>query len=133
MQYWLVRSPFKTRKWEDILVKGVFHLYGIRNAQSRKNIARMQPGEQALWYSSTQGKAIYGILEVKTEPFQDPGTSKDWLAIDFIPKTTFAQPITLQQLKANGFENSPIINQPRTSVLELGEEEFKDIISAYYA
>jgi predicted RNA-binding protein with PUA-like domain len=112
MHFWFIRSPFKTRKWEDILVNGVFHLYGIRNAQSLKNIARMQPGEQALWYSSTQGKAIYGILEVKTEPFQNPGTSEEWLAIDFIPKTTFPQHITLQQLKANGFENSPIIKQP---------------------
>ena len=45
---------------------------GVCNAQIRKNIARMQQGEQALWRSSTQGKAIYGILEVKTEPFQDP-------------------------------------------------------------
>jgi len=30
MKYWVVRSPFKTRTWEDTLMAGVFSLYGIR-------------------------------------------------------------------------------------------------------
>ena len=44
MKYWFIRSPFKTRKWEDILMSGVFNLYGIRNYSAKNNIAKIKKG-----------------------------------------------------------------------------------------
>ena len=34
MAYWFIRSPFETRKWEDVLVNGVFRFFRYRNAQN---------------------------------------------------------------------------------------------------
>ena len=131
MNYWLVKSPFKTRNWQDVLMSGVFKLYGIRNHQAKNNISMMQRGDFALFYHSRSGKNVFGTMQVVRPPYQDP-TTKDtnWLAIDFKPTKTFENPISLGQIKTEPtLQNIGLIKQPRLSVIRLSKNEFEKIIN----
>ena len=129
VKYWFVRSPFKTRKWDDVLMDGVFNLYGIRNYASIKNIAQMEKCDLALWYSGNAAKMVYGTMQIKNEGFIDKTSTANWLAIDFIPKTSLSVPVTLTTIKKNKIlENSNILKQKRMSVVEITEREYEEII-----
>ncbi|HHT9115121.1 MAG: EVE domain-containing protein [Planctomycetes bacterium] len=131
MNYWLIKSPFRTRSWPDILIKGSFKLYGIRNHQAKNNISMMQRGDVALFYHSRSGKNVFGIMQVSKPPYQDP-TTKDanWLAIDFKPIKTFETPISLGRIKAEPtLQGIGLIKQPRLSVIRLSKNEFEKIIN----
>ena len=133
MNYWLVKSPFRTRSWPDVLVKGSFKLYGIRNHQAKNNISKMQPGDETLFYHGPSGKEIFGIMNVVKPAYPDPTTnSPGWLAIDFEPVKTFETPVLLSQIKAlPELHNIGLIKQPRLSVISLSKKEFDAIIVVY--
>lgn len=126
MNYWFVKSPFRTRSWQDVLVKGIFKLYGIRNHQSKNNISKMTPGDKTLFYHGPSGKQIYGIMHVRKKPYSDPTTdSPDWLAIDFEPVKTFDVSVTLAQIRSlRELKNIALLKQPRVMVTPLTKEEF---------
>lgn len=129
MKYWFVRSPFKTRKWEDVLMTGVFNLYGIRGNAAKKNISEMQKGDMAFWYSSSAGKKIYGIMKVKNNAISDNTADTDWLAIDFIPKTSLSIPIPIKTIsEIELFSDSRILKQKRISVVEISKNEYDAIV-----
>jgi len=127
MSYWFVKSPFKHHSWEEILLKGKFQLFGIRNFQARNNIIKMEIGEKALFYSSSNGRKIFGIMEVFSKPYSDPSTkSERWFAIDFKPIKTFPKPIVLEKIKEL-FPEHKIITQARVSVVVVSVTEFREI------
>lgn len=128
MNYWLVKSPFRTRSWQDVLVKGGFKLYGIRNHQSKNNISKMKPGDKALFYHGPSGKQIYGIMQVNKPAYPDPTTNDpNWLSIDFEPIKTFESPVTLEQIRSLPLQNIVLLKQPRVSVAPLTKKEFERI------
>src|SRR3990172_2874459 len=126
MNYWLVKSPFRTRSWQDVLVKGVFKLYGIRNHQSRNNVSKMKTNDKAFFYHGPSGKQIYGIMQVNKNAYPDPTTeTPDWLAIDFEPVKTFEHPISLNQIRSiPEFTDAGFIKQPRVMVSSLTKQQF---------
>jgi predicted RNA-binding protein with PUA-like domain len=130
MNYWLVKSPFRTRSWHDVLVKGVFKLYGIRNHQSKNNISKMKAGDKAFFYHGPSGKQIYGIMQVNKPAYADPTTSDSiWLAIDFEPAKTFDAPVKLEQIRLiPELQNITLLKQLRVSVAPLTKKEFDKIV-----
>lgn len=126
MNYWFVKSPFRTRSWQDVLVKGIFKLYGIRNHQSKNNISKMKSGDKALYCYNRQ---IYGITQVIRKAYPDPTTDNtDWLAIDFEPTKTFEMPIFLNQLRMIPMlAEAGFLKQPRVMVSPLTMETFEKI------
>jgi predicted RNA-binding protein with PUA-like domain len=128
--YWLIRSPYQHRTWDDVLMRNLFRLQGIRNAEAARNIGRMQPGDQALYYDNIESKGVFGILEISVKPYPDPTSNEScWCAIDAIPIQTFHSPILLEQIKqTQSLESCSIVTRPRLSVDELTEEQFQNII-----
>lgn len=127
MSYWFVKSPFKHHSWAEILLKNKFQLFGIRNYQARNNIQKMQNGDRALFYSSSNGKKVFGIMKVISETYQDPSTSNSkWLSVDFEPIKSL-NGIPLKIIKKE-FPNHKITKQPRLSVVELSEEEYNFLL-----
>lgn len=133
MAYWLIKSPYRTRTWSGVLAAGEFQLYGIRNAQSRNNIAQMQPGDEALFYFQ---QTAWGIMQVSTEPAPDSTSAEKerstgpWLSIAFAPIHTLAPPVLWQGIKSNSsFQNSPLLQQPRLSVVPLTADQWRQLIT----
>lgn len=123
MTYWLVKSPFKSRTWARVLAQGEFRLYGIRNAQARNNLAQMRVGDKAVFYFE---RKAWGTMRVAKKPAADP-TSDDpaWLAVTFAPVSTFDRAILFQQIKESPiFAESPLIRQPRLSVVPLAAAQW---------
>ena len=127
---WLIRSPYQHRTWDDVLMRNLFRLQGIRNPESARNIGRMQPGDQALYYDNIESKGVFGILEISAKPYPDPTSNEScWTAIDAIPLKTFDPPVSLEALKAAPVMAScPLLTRPRLSVAELTLEHFLEVI-----
>lgn len=129
--YWLIRSPYQHRTWDDVLMRNLFRLQGIRNSEASKNIGQMRVGDQALYYNNVGEKAVYGILEISVKPHADPTANESkWMAVDAIPARTFDPPITVEELKTiPSLVESPLISRPRLSVAELTPEHFQEVIN----
>ena len=129
MNYWLIRSPYQHRAWDDCLMRNLFRLQGIRNAEASKNIGQMRVGDQVLYYNNIGEKAIHGVLEISKPPYADPTANEaKWMAIDAIPIQTFDPPINLETLKAKeALADCPLLTRPRLSVAQLTDEQFKEI------
>lgn len=109
-------------------MNGVFKLYGIRSPAAKKNIAQMQQGDTAVWYSSSAGRYAFGIMEVKCGPYPDPTSKKGWLSIDFAPIKTFKTKIPYNKFKENDIlKQSNIVRQKRISVVAITKEEYEEI------
>jgi len=130
MNYWLIRSPYQHRTWDDCLMRNLFRLQGVRNAEASKNIGQMRVGDQALYYNNISEKAIYGILEISKPPYADPTANESkWMAVDAVPIKTFDPEITLEKLKAvETLAECPVITRPRLSVAQLTEQQFEEIV-----
>ena len=128
--YWLVKSePFKY-SWDDFTKDGSTYWDGVRNAQARNNLRAMQRNDLSFFYHSNEGKEIVGVARVTKTAYPDP-TSDDerWVVVDLVPVKPLAQPVTLQQIKADAkLANIPLITQSRLSVMPLPEDAFKRIL-----
>ena len=132
MNYWLIRSPYQHKTWDDVLMRNLFRLQGIRNPEASKNIGLMRVGDQALYYNNIGEKAIYGLLEISKAPYADPTANEaKWFSVDAIPVQTFEPEITLDQLKTvESLSDCPVISRPRLSVAKLSEREFNEIFKS---
>ena len=130
MNYWLIRSPYQHRTWDDCLMRNLFRLQGVRNAEASKNIGQMRVGDQALYYNNISEKAIYGILEISKPPYADPTANEaKWMAVDAIPIKTFDPSINLEILKKKeALAECPLLTRPRLSVAKLTDEQFQTIL-----
>jgi len=133
MNHWLVKfAPFRN-SWSDVLRNGSFEIYSVRSPQATNNLKAMKLNDEVLFYHSLQQLAVMGVMKVTCESQQDPTTSDPrWVTVTFEPINTFAQPITLKQLKTiPELPNIALIKQPRLAVMPLSKNEF-EIISAIY-
>ena len=130
-QYWLIRSPYQHKTWDDVLMHNLLRLQGIRNPEASKNIGIMKVGDLALYYNNIGEKAIYGLLEISKQPYADPTANEaKWMAVNAIPIQTFDPEITLKCLKAvEDLADCPLITRPRLSIARLSEADFETIIS----
>ncbi len=127
MKYWLVKSPFKTRSWEKVLLNGSFELYGIRNHQAAKNIQAMKPGDQVLYYWQKQ---IWGVVLCQNV-FPDASSSEGkWWSFQGLPEKTLVKPVSLSSIRGTTiFKDHLITRQPRVSVIPLMDEEFNWVVN----
>jgi len=127
MSYWLIRSPYKHRGWDDALVRGVFQLYGIRSPEACSNIRKMKPSDRVLYYHSRSGRALFGVMTVVCAPYPDPTSAQGaWLAVDCTPEETFLVPVKLSKLRRiEALADCPLLTRPRLSVARLSAKHFK--------
>jgi len=117
-QFWIVKfAPFRA-SWADIVRSGTLTLRGIRNAQSRNNLARMNVGDFAFYYHSQRGLAITGLLRVTRAAYPDPcAADPQWLTCDFAPVHSMPEPLSLARLKSEpALAGTSFIRQPRVAV-----------------
>lgn len=128
MAYWLVKSPFRSRTWARVVAAGQFQLYGIRNIQARNNIAQMQEGDEAFFYFQ---QTVWGVMRVSSEPVTDATSANEkWLSITFVPTQTLEQSVSLETVKTMpSFQTSPLLRQPRLSVVSLNEQQWQEILN----
>ena len=129
MNYWLIKEEPEKYSFDDLIKEGETDWTGVRNYQARNNLRAMKTGDVVLFYHSVSEKAIVGLAEVSREAFPD-STDDKWIAVGIKPLEKFANPVTLDDIKAEKpLENIALIKQSRLSVVPLTSEEYETILN----
>jgi predicted RNA-binding protein with PUA-like domain len=131
MNYWLVKQEPEAYSFDDLVKDGTTDWTGVRNFQARNNLKAMKKGDKVLFYHSVSEKSVVGITEVSKESYPDP-TDKEqkWIAVEIKAVKKLKNPVTLEQIKANGaLNNIALVRQSRLSVLPLTKNEYEEILS----
>jgi predicted RNA-binding protein with PUA-like domain len=127
MAHWLLKSePFKY-SWDRMVQDGRTHWDGVRNHQASNNLKAMRLGDRCFFYHSNEGTEIVGIVEVAREYYPDPSDGSGRFGmVDVRTVMPVRQPVTLQQIKADGrFKEFALVRQSRLSVVPVREDEWR--------
>lgn len=129
MAYWLFKSEPSTWSWDDQVAKGIVgeEWDGVRNYQARNFMREMKIGDRGFFYHSQKEKSVVGIVEVCAEAHQD-STIDDarWECVDIKAVRGFAQPVTLDQIKADPrLEEMVLVRNSRLSVQPVRKDEWQ--------
>ena len=130
MAYWLMKSEPTAWSWDEQVKDGATGTpwTGIRNHTAKLNLMKMKKGDRALFYHSSIGKEIVGIVEVIREPYPDPTAQKGepWVAVDIKAVTAVPKPVTLAAIKAEPkLKEFALLKQSRLSVPPVTAQEWK--------
>jgi predicted RNA-binding protein with PUA-like domain len=128
--YWLMKSePFKYA-WDDLVRDGSTYWDGVRNYEARNNLAAMKRGDLALYYHSSEGKEVVGVVEIVKEAYPDPTTDDErWVVVEIEPRVAFREPVSLGTVKADPkLAEIQLVRRGRLSVVPLTPFEFRYIL-----
>ncbi len=95
---------------------------GVTNPAAVKHLREMEPGDRLVIYETGDRKSAVGAASVVSVDATDP--RKPMVKIK--AGKALAQPVTLQQIKANKlFADSPLVRQGRLSVVPLTDAQYK--------
>ena len=86
----------------------------------------MQPGDQAFFYHSNEGKDIVGVAEIVRSFYPDPKDKSGKLGmVDIKPIRAVARPVTLAEMKTRPeLAGMALIRQSRLSVCPVSDREW---------
>lgn len=128
-QYWILKSEPSAYSFAHLERDGRTVWDGVRNPQALGYLRQMQPGDPAMVYHSTDGKAIVGLARVATAPYPDP-RAKDpkVVVVDLVPEQPLPTPVSLAAIKADaGFADLALVRQPRLSVVPVSPAHWKKL------
>lgn len=127
--YWLIKSePFKY-SWDDLVRDGKTYWDGVRNYESRNNLAAMKKGDLAFYYHSNVGKEVVGIVEIVASSYPDPTADDEtWVVVDVVPRVAFMEPVSLATIKGDPkLSEIQLVRRGRLSVVPLAAAEFRHV------
>lgn len=129
-QHWLVKQEPEAYSWNDFVEEGQAAWTGVRNFQARNNLRAMKKGDTVLFYHSVSEKSVVGIAKVEKPAYPDPTADEgDWSAVDLKPVKAVAQPVTLEQIKADAIlKELPLVRNSRLSVTPVTDTQFLRIL-----
>lgn len=131
MAYWLFKSEPSTWSWDDQVAKGEAgeEWDGVRNYQARNFMRQMAVGDRGFFYHSQKEKSVVGIVEVCAECHPDSTTEDErWECVDIKALRPVTQPVTLDQIKADGrLDDMVLVKNSRLSVQPVTESEWQVI------
>ena len=131
MAYWLFKSEPSTWSWDDQVAKGDAgeEWDGVRYYQARNFMRQMAVGDRGFFYHSQKEKSVVGIVEVCAEAHPDSTTEDErWDCVDIRAVRSFAQPVSLDQIKADGrLDEMVLVKNSRLSVQPVTEDEWNAV------
>ena len=130
MKYYLFKSDPETYSFADLEKDKKTVWDGIHNYQAINFVKKVSPGDKIYIYHSQTDKAIVGIAEAVSEPFENKKDKRFSWAIDIKFVKWLKVPVTLAELKEHKkFEAFLLIRNGRLSVMEVPAEIHKFIES----
>ncbi len=115
MAYWLLKTEPGDYSFEDLAAAERDVWDGVRNPVAIRNIRRMQPGDPVFIYHTADERAVVGIAEVVTAPYND---ESGFPVVDVAARRRLPHPVRLRAIKADGrFIDWELVRQPRLSVM----------------
>ena len=129
MRYWLMKSEPDAYAWTKLVADGLGHWDGVRNHQASNNMKAMTAGDRALFYHSSEGREIVGVMEIARAFYPDPNDATGkWGMVDVRPLHPVKRPVTLAAIRAEPrLNNFILVRHSRLSVMPVAPEEWKII------
>ncbi len=118
MQWFLAKTDPDTYSIDDFEREGETLWDGVHNNAALLFIRQMHPGDKVFIYESLTTKAIVGLAEVTSEPFENTADPRrSWaVKMKFIKK--YSQPLTLAAIKSSSeLSTFALVRQSRLSVM----------------
>jgi predicted RNA-binding protein with PUA-like domain len=129
-QYWLMKSePFKY-PFAQLVRDGSTMWDGVRNFEARNNLRAMKAGDLALFYHSSEGKAVVGVARIKREAYPDPtAPGEDWSVVDVEPVVVLKAAVSLDAIRAeDDLAEIALLKRSRISVVPVSKQHFDKIV-----
>jgi predicted RNA-binding protein with PUA-like domain len=130
-RYWLLKSDPETFGWDDLRRSPKRRTIwdGIRNPAARNHLRDdVQEGDEAFFYHSGEEKAVVGTCTVVRAGFPEPG-KEPWVAIEIEAGKAFAEPVTLQAIKADpALAGMVLVKNSRLSVQPVTAKEWAAVM-----
>lgn len=125
--YWLLKSDPEEYGFDDLVKDRQTVWDGVANNLALQNLRRIQKGDLLLIYHTGDEKAIVGLAIAASNPYPDPQTANDKLAVlDIKAKRRVKRPVTLAEIKAlPEFADFALVRLPRLSVLPVSEAAYR--------
>lgn len=128
MRYFLAKSEPETYSIDDLAREGVTTWNGVKNPTARIVIRKMHPGDLVFFYHSTGESRIVGLMEVVSNPIDDPNEPRSTLVdMKFVKKFSEEDCMTLKEVKAiPELKQCELVRISRLSVMPV-PQEFLDL------
>jgi predicted RNA-binding protein with PUA-like domain len=123
---WLLKTEPSAYGYDDLEREGRAAWDGVKNPVALANLRKMKEGDAAFIYHTGDEKAVVGTALVMRAAYPDPKARDPRLVVvDLEPTGRLARPVTLADLrKLAVFADSPLIRQPRLSVVPLTKKQW---------
>ena len=129
-RYWLIKSEPAVYPFSQLVNEKRTLWTGIRNFEARNNLRLMKKGDVALYYHSTGGKELVGLVKVTAEAGPDPtAPGEDWAAVEVEALKALSRPIPLAEVKASAsLSKMQLVTRSRLSVVPVTAAEFQQLL-----
>ena len=118
---WLFKTEPSEYSYDDLERETKAVWDGVTNSLALKHLRQVRMGDEILIYHSGDIKAIIGLAQAVSDPYQNPREDDDKLiVINLKPKRRLVRPITLSQIKViEEFKEFDLLRLPRLSVMPI--------------
>lgn len=121
--YFLAKSDPDTYSLEDLEKDKTTTWDGVHNFQAINVIKKMKKGDLIYVYHSQTEKAVVGLMEAISEPFENTKDPRKSRAIDVKFVKRFKNPVKLEEFKAvDWMKDFHLVSHSRLSVMEVPEK-----------
>jgi predicted RNA-binding protein with PUA-like domain len=129
--YWILKTDTDTYSFDDLARERRAVWDGVSNALALKHIRGMAKGDPVLIYHSGDEKALVGLAQVASAPYQDPKQSDPKrVVVDIEAGKRLPRPVTLAAVKADpAFAELGLVRLSRLSVIPVSEAHWKRLLA----
>jgi len=127
MNYWVLKTEPTSYSFDRLVGEGTARWDGVTNPVALRNIKAMAKGDGVAIYHTGDEKAVVGLATVASAPYADPKDEK-LTVIDIKAGRKIAAPVTLAAIRTmKDFADSPLVRQPRLSVIPVTAQQWKSL------
>ena len=118
---WLFKTEPSEYSYDDLERETKAVWDGVTNSLALKHLRQVRMGDEILIYHSGDVKAIIGLAQAVSDPYQNPREDDEKLiVINLKPKRRLVRPITLSEIKViEEFKEFDLLRLPRLSVMPI--------------
>jgi predicted RNA-binding protein with PUA-like domain len=118
MHYFLAKTDPDTYSIDDFQKEGETLWDGVHNNAALLFIRQMKPGDNVFIYESLTTKAIVGLAQVTSEPYENKDDPRRSWVVTMKFLKTYKKPVTLAMVKNNpAFQDFKLVRESRLSVM----------------
>jgi predicted RNA-binding protein with PUA-like domain len=124
--YYLLKTEPSVYSFSDLQRDALTEWDGVSSPAGVKNLREMQAGAHLVIYETAERKSAVGTASVVSVDASDPKNP----IVKIKAGKAIASPVSLAQVKANKlFAGTPLVREPRLSVVPLTKPQFEFLTS----